>query len=65
MIWVTNCMTIPFEFYKNFKKPNKNRAVSAVFKYQHATPLVLFSSLLFAAKSRYFESSVKVKLLRD
>ena len=31
----------------------------------NATPLVIFSSWLFAAKLRYFESSVKVKFLRD
>ena len=30
-------------------------------KYQHATPLVLFSSRLFEAKPQYFESSVKIK----
>ena len=41
-MWVTNCMTILFEFklqnsfihHENDKKPNKKRAASAVFKYQ-------------------------------
>ena len=42
MTWVTHCMTILFEFlrtskqlrfrHENGKKPNKNRAPSAIFK---------------------------------
>ena len=50
---------------KHFLPSKKTFPFTNFFLGQCASPLVLFSSRLFAAKSRYCESSVKVKFLRD